>query len=180
MTIKTKAFDASKYIKSPQAEATLWADAVASGHAGVIASALGTIAKARGMTQLAAQTGLSRQALYSGLSDDGNPTLDTVLKVTKALGLGLTAAAPAETRVIGSPDRGIGMVIIEDGLSELGKVAEKRYYLEGSAGLNAVIAGKAAMVEFGFEKRVAGGELKAPAGRRAGAKKQPAHAEGDE
>jgi probable addiction module antidote protein len=56
-----------------------------------IASALGTIARARGMADLAKQTGLTREGLYNSLSKDGNPSLGTVMKVMKALGLRLTA-----------------------------------------------------------------------------------------
>lgn len=94
MTIATKPFDAAKYTNTPEAQEELLVDALETGHAGYIAAALGTIARARGMGQVAVETGLSRQALYAALSEGGNPTLDTVLKVTKALGLELTARHP--------------------------------------------------------------------------------------
>ena len=55
-----------------------------------IAVALGNIARARGMVQLAKDTGLTREGLYKALSAEGNPSLGTILKVTKALGLKLT------------------------------------------------------------------------------------------
>jgi probable addiction module antidote protein len=58
-----------------------------------IAAALGDVARARGMTELAKRTGLTRMGLYKALSKDGNPSLDTVLKVLHALGLRLTATA---------------------------------------------------------------------------------------
>ena len=58
-----------------------------------IARALGDIARANGMTQVARVTGMSRESLYKALSDTGNPSLDTVLRVAKALGLRLRAAA---------------------------------------------------------------------------------------
>lgn len=58
--------------------------------AAYIAAALGDIARARGMVQLAKDTGISREGLYKALSPDGNPSLATVLKVVKALGLKLT------------------------------------------------------------------------------------------
>ena len=51
------------------------------------------VARARGMTALAAETGLSREALYKAFGENGNPTLDTLLKVTKALGVRLAIAA---------------------------------------------------------------------------------------
>ena len=59
--------------------------------AAYIAAALGDVARARGMTKLAKRTGLTRMGLYKALSKDGNPSLDTVLKVLHALGLRLTA-----------------------------------------------------------------------------------------
>lgn len=58
--------------------------------AAYIAAALGDIARARGMAQLAKDTGISREGLYKALSADGNPSLATVLKVVRALGLRLT------------------------------------------------------------------------------------------
>jgi probable addiction module antidote protein len=58
-----------------------------------IARALGDIARARGMAHVARATGLSRESLYRALSADGNPSFATVLKVTKALGLRLSADA---------------------------------------------------------------------------------------
>ncbi|MEA3390155.1 MAG: addiction module antidote protein [Pseudomonadota bacterium] len=62
-------------------------DAFASGDTGAIAAAIGIVARARGMTELANQTGIKRQALYRAFSDQGNPTLETLLKVLPALGL---------------------------------------------------------------------------------------------
>ncbi|MBX9894281.1 addiction module antidote protein [Nitrosomonas sp. sh817] len=61
--------------------------------AAFIAKAIGTIAKARGMSQLAHDTGLGRESLYKALSGDGNPSLATILKVIKALGLKLHVEA---------------------------------------------------------------------------------------
>jgi probable addiction module antidote protein len=62
---------------------------------GGLARALGDIARAKGMTQVAKETGLSRESLYRALSAEGNPSFATVLKVTKALGLRLHACAAA-------------------------------------------------------------------------------------
>lgn len=90
MGIKTKAFDAAKYFETDDSQVDLIADALETGHVGYIAAALGTVAKARGMTEVAAETGLNRQSLYAALREGGNPTLDTVLKVVHALGLELT------------------------------------------------------------------------------------------
>jgi probable addiction module antidote protein len=58
-----------------------------------IAHALGVIARARGMSQLARDTGLGRESLYKALSGESNPSLGTILKVVKALGLKLHASA---------------------------------------------------------------------------------------
>lgn len=93
MTIPTVPFDPGRYLASAQDHADLLSDALESGHAGYIAAALGVVAKARGMSRLAAETGLSRQALHRALSEEGNPRLDTLLKVLAALGLQLEAKA---------------------------------------------------------------------------------------
>ena len=87
MSADLQPFDAAKYLKDPDDQAELLTDAFASGDAGVIAAAIGIVARARGMTQLANETGIKRQALYRAFSDNGNPTLETVLKVLPALGL---------------------------------------------------------------------------------------------
>ena len=63
--------------------------------AGYIAHALGVVARAKGMAQIAAQTGLSREQLYRSFSANGNPTLKTTLAVMKALGIELTATLHA-------------------------------------------------------------------------------------
>ncbi len=55
-----------------------------------IASALGDVARSKGMTEIARRTGLGRQALYNALSENGNPTLETLTSVLSALGLELT------------------------------------------------------------------------------------------
>lgn len=91
MALEIKRFDPAPHFDTPEAQARLLSDALQSGHSGYIADALGTIARARGMTQLANETGLSRQSLYATLSDKGNPSLDTLIKVTSALGLTLSA-----------------------------------------------------------------------------------------
>jgi probable addiction module antidote protein len=64
--------------------------------ASFIAKALGTVAKARGMTQLAKDAGMGRESLYKALSGAGNPSFSTVLKVANALGLKFTIAPQAE------------------------------------------------------------------------------------
>ena len=85
-------YDVADYLKSEE-EMAAYLDACmeeAGDDAAYIAAALGDIARARGMMQLAKDTGISREGLYKALSAEGNPSLATVLKVVKALGLRLT------------------------------------------------------------------------------------------
>ena len=91
----TRPFDAAAYFTTADAQLELIGDALRSGHAGYIASALGTIAKARGMGSIATATGLNRQSLYTALTEEGNPTLDTVMKVLDTVGLELVAKVKA-------------------------------------------------------------------------------------
>ena len=84
-------YDVVDYLKSEE-DLAAYLDACmeeAGDNAAYIAAALGGIARARGMAQLAKDTGISREGLYKALSPDGNPSLATVLKVVKALGLKL-------------------------------------------------------------------------------------------
>jgi probable addiction module antidote protein len=88
---KFSRYDVVDYLKSGEDMAG-YLDACieeAGDDAAYIAAALGDIARARGMAQLAKDTGISREGLYKALSSDGNPSLGTVLKVLKALGLKL-------------------------------------------------------------------------------------------
>ena len=89
MTTETRPFDPTAYLDSPEAMLAYLDGAFADGDAGEIADALGVVARARGMSQLAEEAGLSRQALYKALSSDGNPEFATILKVIRALGLRL-------------------------------------------------------------------------------------------
>ncbi len=70
-------------------------EAFASEDAGYIAHALGVVARAKGLTDIARQTGLSREQLYRSFSGNGNPTLKTTLSVMKALGLRIALQASA-------------------------------------------------------------------------------------
>lgn len=88
MTFESRPFDAAEYLDSAADQADLLNDAVDSGDPRYIAYALGAVARARGgIGKLARDAGMHRQALHKALSEDGNPTLDTVLKVLNALGL---------------------------------------------------------------------------------------------
>jgi probable addiction module antidote protein len=70
------------------------AEAFASADPGSIAHALGVVARAKGRTRIARQTGLSRELLYRSFSENGNPTLKTTLAVMQALGIGGAAKIP--------------------------------------------------------------------------------------
>jgi probable addiction module antidote protein len=87
---QTLPFDTAEHLTSPEAQAELLADAVESGNAGYLATALGTIARARGMTGVAKEAGVTREALYKALSADGDPRLSTFVGVVRALGLKMT------------------------------------------------------------------------------------------
>ena len=89
--VKTEPFDAARYLTSPESQTELLNDALASGDAGYVAHALGVIARARGMTEVAREAGVTREALYKALSESGDPRLTTLLGVARALGVTLTA-----------------------------------------------------------------------------------------
>jgi probable addiction module antidote protein len=93
MTVETRPFDPTRYLDSDEAIDGFLEEAFETGDAAFIAQALGVVAKARGMTRIAKDAGLSRESLYRALGENGNPAFATVLKVAKALGLRLTVAA---------------------------------------------------------------------------------------
>lgn len=89
--IKTTQWDAADHLESDEDMAAYLEAALEDGDPGVITAALGDIARARGMTHVARETGLGRESLYKALSPEGNPEFATVLKVVRALGLRLHA-----------------------------------------------------------------------------------------
>jgi probable addiction module antidote protein len=93
MAEKLTTFDPAEGLTSNESIAAFMAEAFASEDAGYIAHALGVVARAKGMTQIANETGLSREQLYRSFSENGNPTLKTTIAVMKALGIELTAMA---------------------------------------------------------------------------------------
>ncbi len=95
MAVKLTTYDPAEDLASATAIATFMAEAFATEDPGYIAHALGVVARAKGMAQIAEQTGLSREQLYRSLSEHGNPTLKTTIAVMKALGIELTAKVPA-------------------------------------------------------------------------------------
>lgn len=93
MKMKTATkWDASEYLETETDIAAYLNAALEDGDTSVIAAALGDIARAKGMTQLAKETGITRDGLYKALSPTGNPSFDTVQKVVKAFGLKLDVA----------------------------------------------------------------------------------------
>ena len=91
--IKLNKWDSAEYLKTDE-DMVLYLEACldeAGDDAAFIAKALGTIARAKGMTQLANETGLGRESLYKALSGEGNPSFATILKVMTALGIKLHA-----------------------------------------------------------------------------------------
>lgn len=95
MTIETRPHDPARYLDTPEAQAEFITAALETEDAAFIAEALGVVAKARGMSQIARESGLSRENLYRSLSSGGNPELVTLLRVIHALGLRLSAAPAA-------------------------------------------------------------------------------------
>lgn len=91
MADKLTLFDPAEGLTSDEAIAAFMAEAFASEDSGYIAHALGVVARAKGMSQIASETGLSREQLYRSFSETGNPTLKTTIAVMKALGIELTA-----------------------------------------------------------------------------------------
>jgi len=92
---KTVPYDVAEQLRTPEEMAAYldaWFEEAPEDAAG-IARALGDIARARGMSQVARDAGLSRESLYKALSDSGNPSFATVLKVARALGVRLHALA---------------------------------------------------------------------------------------
>lgn len=89
---KTLHWDAAEHLNSEEEIAAYLEAALEEGEPALVAAALGDIARARGMTELARETGLGRESLYKALSPNGNPEFSTILKVVNALGLRLHAS----------------------------------------------------------------------------------------
>jgi probable addiction module antidote protein len=90
MTIETIPFDAARYLDDPESQAELIADALESGDATYIAVAIGVVARARGMSEVARESGVTRAALYKAFGPSGDPKLTTLVGVLKSLGLKLS------------------------------------------------------------------------------------------
>ena len=92
--MKTSRFDVAEHLKTPEDMAAYLEASLeeSNGDASFVAKALGDIARAKGMTQVAKDSGLSRESLYKTLSGERNPGFDTILKVVHALGMELHAS----------------------------------------------------------------------------------------
>jgi len=91
--IKTKPWDSAAYLKTDEDIAHYLEAVFEDGDPSLVAAALGDVARAKGMAQIAKAAGLGRESLYKPLSPEGNPEFATVLKVMRALGLKLKVAA---------------------------------------------------------------------------------------
>ena len=87
----TKPFDPAEYLDDSESIAAYMSDALESEDPAFVADALGVVARAHGMSEVARKAGLSRESLYRALSADGNPEFATILRVVQALGLRLSA-----------------------------------------------------------------------------------------
>ncbi|MCE5281100.1 MAG: putative addiction module antidote protein [Deltaproteobacteria bacterium] len=90
---KTRPWDAAEHLKTEEDMAAYLEAALEEGDPALITAARGDVARAKGITQIARETGLGRESLYKALSSEGNPEFATVLKVLRALGLKLHATS---------------------------------------------------------------------------------------
>ncbi|MGU3668767.1 addiction module antidote protein [Methylobacterium sp. A49B] len=98
MPLETRPYDTAEHLRMPE-DIVLYIEAVLEdGDPALVADAIGVVARARGMAQIAQETGRSREQLYRTLSEKGNPQLDTLMGVLKAIGLRLSVK-PIETEV---------------------------------------------------------------------------------
>ncbi len=93
MSVKTTLWDVTEYLDSSESIAEYLEAAFDDGDPALIAAALGDVARAMGMTQLASRAGVTREALYKALSPTGDPRLSTFLGVMRGLGIKLTPRA---------------------------------------------------------------------------------------
>lgn len=100
--IKTTRFDVAEYLDTPERQAEYISAALETGDAAFVRDAVGIVARARGMSDIARAAGLNRESLYKALGEAGNPEFSTMLGVFRALGLEL-AARPAKGKP--SPSR---------------------------------------------------------------------------
>ncbi|MGY3616087.1 addiction module antidote protein [Bradyrhizobium sp. USDA 10063] len=88
-----KKFDPAEYLATPEAQAEYIAAVLEDGSPDEIREAIKTVARARGMAEIARAAGITREGLYKALGDSGNPEFSTVLSIMRAMGMKLTASA---------------------------------------------------------------------------------------
>lgn len=106
---KTRPWDAADHLETEEDMAAYLEAALEECDAALVAAALGDIARAKGMTGIARETGLGRESLYKALSADGNPEFATILKVVQALGLRFHAKVSKEATSTATPRRRDGV-----------------------------------------------------------------------
>ena len=94
MTINLTHFDIADYLDNEKIIAEYLSAIIAEGDSSLLMSAIGDVAKAKGMSQIAASSGLGRESLYKALSPGAKPRFETILKVLKALGVSLQFSTP--------------------------------------------------------------------------------------
>jgi len=95
---KTTGFDAADYLDTEERQVAYIAVALETGDADFVRDALGLVARARGMSEIAKNAGLNRESLYKALGETGNPEFSTVMRIVRALGLTLSARPAATGR----------------------------------------------------------------------------------
>jgi probable addiction module antidote protein len=96
--LKTTRFDATDYLDTEERQVAYISAALESGDADFVRDALGLVARARGMAEIAKSAGLNRESLYKALGQSGNPEFGTVMRIVSALGLTLSARLTTEGR----------------------------------------------------------------------------------
>jgi probable addiction module antidote protein len=89
--VRTRSYDSAEYLDSPEGVAEYLSDALETNDAAFIAQAIGTAARARGMSEIAREAGVSRENLYRALSGETKPEFETIVRVLAALGVQLAA-----------------------------------------------------------------------------------------
>ena len=93
MALKTTPFDAAEYLETDEDIRLFLAAVLEAGDTSDFINAINTVARAKGMTEIATKAGVTRASLYKSLADGANPRFDTIARVTKALGLKLVIAS---------------------------------------------------------------------------------------
>ncbi|MFA6279806.1 MAG: addiction module antidote protein [Bdellovibrionales bacterium] len=107
MTLKLTPYDTADFLENEEMIQSFLEDALSNNDPAYLAHALGVVARARGMTKVAKDANLSRESLYKALSPDGNPALNTILRVLTALGMRLSVAPLKQKSAVDKRKRGL-------------------------------------------------------------------------